>query len=573
MLAGGAAIIATGATGGAAAAILRTRGGASRASTLTPTGFTPVPASTPTATPAPAIPRGGTATVAAPVSFSFDTFDVQRSGQPSVIEVLGRTHSRLFEWTDFDSPTLGGDLAESWEQPDPQTLILHLDGRARWQDRAPLDGRALTAADVVAHFRRTLSLVDGGKLPVAQRSRDYEVIRRVSSPGPGTVVFETATPDPFLLQTLAGRFALVQAPETVQAFESRDELRIEDVVGAGPFVYEGLDDGTVSLAAFRLGHRQPYLDRLRIREPARDLDPFRRGEAGEFLAFDRRDAASLRESPGAAVLELPRLEDSPVITSCFAGAPPWNNPALLRAITAALNRGELAQRLFGGRAVAFGLVTPATPTFALSEAELTSFDGYRGDSAEDALQAKTLWTAGGGPALGPITVDFPSIFDPLYSASSVVTGMLNETLGAQFRAAVETYTTIAAKVQSRRYGNGRAALWFGWGPPLAGPDPSPWLIETFDPRSVDGRALGVPSGEFESRLDALSVEFDIAPRRRIAREVSRRVLSGEGGGLLTWLVQRNELFRWPRLHRAAPSPFWPQHFDFATYRSERNEQG
>src|SRR5689334_6196739 len=61
---------------------------------------------TPTANPRP----GGLFRKQSPTGFTFDTFDPQVTGQPSVIEVLGRTHSRLLNWTDFANLTLGADL-------------------------------------------------------------------------------------------------------------------------------------------------------------------------------------------------------------------------------------------------------------------------------------------------------------------------------------------------------------------------------------------------------------------------------------------------------------------------------
>ncbi|MCZ7576610.1 MAG: hypothetical protein M5U18_06005 [Dehalococcoidia bacterium] len=118
--------------------------------------------------------------------------------------------------------------------------------------------------------------------------------------------------------------------------------------------------------------------------------------------------------------------------------------------------------------------TPVHPAFALTEGVLALYPGYARDPAEDARAARQRWEAAAGPSLGTITIDFPSVFDPLYSASSVVTGILNEVLGDQFRPAVETYTTISRRVLDGYYGNGRAAFWFGWGPPFL-PRPPPRL--------------------------------------------------------------------------------------------------
>ena len=174
-----------------------------------------------------AVPRGGVARLTSPTRFAFDTFDSTRSGEPSVLEVLDRTHSRLLRWLPgADASTvdggpqrralvLGPDLALSWEQPDPLTFILRLDPRARWHDRAPVNGRAFFANDVVSHFQRVLSLADS-KPPLVQQAGAYRSIRRLTSPNRSTVIFQLSAPDAYLPNTLASPFALLQAPEAAK---------------------------------------------------------------------------------------------------------------------------------------------------------------------------------------------------------------------------------------------------------------------------------------------------------------------------------------------------------------------
>ncbi len=559
LLAAGGAVVATAATAGASGFLL-TRGSAtsSKAAPLPPL---PSPTPFPQAA-ATSLPRGGTARVVAPRSFNFDTFDAARSGDPTVLEVLGRTHSRLVEWADFLQPRLGGDLAALWEQPDAATFVLHLDPAARWHDRPPLNGRGLTAADAAASLDRIRQLASRGGLPGLQDATAYAAISRLTPVDSVTLRLETAGPDPFLLDTLAGRFALVQAPESVSAFEaSWPKLQPASVVGSGPFVFASGRDGVLSLDAFREGHRPPALDRLAVSGPGKD-DParFLAGDLDEAICRDRRDAPRLRGAPGGPFTELARFEESPVVTTFFAGAPPWNNPELVRALSGALNRPELARRLFAGRAAPAAAVTPATPAFALPESELAAFPGYRPVFQDDAAEAARRWRAAGGPALGAVTIDFPNIFDPLYSASSIVIGMLNEVLGPQFRPAVDTYTAISARALDRQYGNGRAALWFGWAPPLSGPDPSRWLLDNFGPETATAASLGI-AGRASHALDQLGAEFDLEARSGLVREVQRQHLQDGSPGLLTWLLQRQEVFRRPRLQRPAPVPFWSEHLD------------
>jgi len=54
-----------------------------------------------------------------------------------------------------------GALAESWEQPDPSTVILHIRKGVHWQNMPPVNGREFTAQDVKYSFDRALATGSG----------------------------------------------------------------------------------------------------------------------------------------------------------------------------------------------------------------------------------------------------------------------------------------------------------------------------------------------------------------------------------------------------------------------------
>ncbi len=548
---------------GAVAFFIGQREGAAPARVAPGTSALPSPTATADTLPSPTpFPRGGVAHLVANRSWNLDTFDAQQTGERSVIEILGRTHSRLVAWLDITEPRLGPGLATSWEQPDASTLVLHLHPSARWHDIPPVAGRPFDAQDAALHLQRMLRLVRDGALPSLQDVAAYSAIAQISAPDDHTVRIETSRPDPFLLETLAGAAALLQAREAVDAFGgSWQKLRPESVIGTGPFVFTGFDGDDARFTAFRQGHQPAALDAIVVSPPGRDdASLFLAGERDEVIARDRRDAPRIRQGP-VLFTESSALEDSPVITTFFAGSPPWNNPELIRAISGALNRGELARRLFAGRAAASSpLVTPATPAFGLSESELAEFPGYRADFTSDAAEARRRWEAAGGPALGAVTIDFPSIFDPLYSASSIVPGLLAEVLGNEFRATVDTYTAISAKALDRYYGSGRASLWLGWGPPIPSPDPSRNVMDTLLPNGPTARSLGLPSIAPEE-LGGLSLEFGLDHRKVLVRAVVRSHLAAGSPGVLGWLLQQNEIFRRSRFSRPSVAPFWTQESD------------
>jgi ABC-type transport system substrate-binding protein len=296
------------------------------------------------------------------------------------------------------------------------------------------------------------------------------------------------------------------------------------------------------------------LDAVVLAQPHDPVGFFRARITDHVLTRDRRDAAAIRDEFGGRVVEAGRFEDSPVLSTFATDGPPWNNPELVAALSGALHRQVLLGELFGGRAAPAAPIPPVHGDFALSPAELAAFPGY-GDADADAREARARWEAAGGPGLGDVHIEFPSIFDPRYSASSVVVARLNSVLGRQFRAAVETYTAISEKARNGAYGNGNAATWFGWGPPFVEPDPSRWLLATYAERGLASVA------GLDGLAGRLAREFSMEARKGLAREFAKGLLAAGGGGVLNWGVQRMELFSWPYLKAAPPTPFWNQGSD------------
>lgn len=547
---------------GGSAAALAAAGGATfalRRGSPAPAPAAPSPTATPPPTATPGGPSGGTARIHAPASFNFDTFDALKSGEPTVLEVLGRTHSRLVDWVDPANAILGPALATSWEQPEPDRLILHLDPAARWHDREPLNGRPVQVDQVRSHLRRANELARAGRMPAIQRPQDWLRLRSVVTPG-NTLRIDTDGPDPFILNTLASRFALVQAPEAVGAFEdSWHDLRPDSVVGSGPFLYDGQSESALRFSAHVSGHSSTSLDALHVSEPSDLVARFRDRQLDEALFRDRRDAPEAIAGNEATVTTLSRFEDSPIITTLSVGSAPWNSLDLRRALSAALNRGELARRLFGGRAEPSGPVSPAHAAFALAPEDLSRFPGYRSDYATDAADARRYWEAGGGPALGPLTVDIPAVFDPVYSASAVIAPMLSEALGVEVRLRVDSYATISERAASGAYGNGQLALWFGWGPPDVEPDPSRALLETYDSISPTASTFGYHSDLVNLAIAGIRSAQELNERKDGVKRLQSHLLDEAGGPVLNWVLQRSDVLRWNYYHGPSPTPFWNQH--------------
>jgi peptide/nickel transport system substrate-binding protein len=557
------------ATAAAAGSVWAATRGTESTSSLAPGEPASTPATArPTPTPPPqGAPNGvetpsGKAALYAPWRFAFDTLDAVRTGERSAVEILGRTHSRIVTWDDPARAALHGDLAETWELVDELTWVFKLRPDAQWQSRPGLEQRPFVAADAVDHFERAISLARDGQLQASQRPWDYSPVQSIEAPDDETLLVRTTKPYPHLLSVLAGPFALVQRPEAVPLLEADgNDIVPQHVSGTGPFRFEGADgDGSLQFSAAAIPPHGPRLASLRVFPATTNSDSFLARRFDEYVTHDRRDAAEIRTvARNADIVESTVLDASPVISSLHVGSPPWDDANLRLAISGALNRAELAQRLFGGRARPSGHLTPAHGRFALDDQQITMFPGYRTSFDEDARDARARWEAGAGDALGPLTIDFPSIFDPLYSASSIVPGILHEVLGVQVTPRVDSYVNIARRAAEGGYGNGRFAMWFGWAPAITSPDPSRALIDTYSSSSAAAIEAGFSSSDADALVAQLDSSFELEEWVEHARELERHLLSRADGGIVPWVQQEHEHFRWAYLSAAAPTPFDAQH--------------
>ncbi|GAI52399.1 unnamed protein product, partial [marine sediment metagenome] len=127
----------------------------------------------------------------------------------------------------------GGMLCESWEQPDPLTVIFNIRKGVRWQNKAPLNGREFVAEDVKLFFERLLT---GPRL----EKHVLQNIKEITCPDKYTVKFTLRVADYTSLQKIA--FEKVDAHEL---WEQYGDLRHwSTVIGTGAFTLEDYVMGT-----------------------------------------------------------------------------------------------------------------------------------------------------------------------------------------------------------------------------------------------------------------------------------------------------------------------------------------
>ena len=132
----------------------------------------------------------------------------------------------LCNWDDF-----GPSIAESWETPDAGTIVYHIRKGCHYWDKAPMNGREITADDVVFSIERQwwapmgFHTVSWGAVnrPTSVKALDkYTVEMKVDPDMVGMHLCQT------------GAFLYIEAPEVVEQYGDYNDW--ENMVASGPWI-------------------------------------------------------------------------------------------------------------------------------------------------------------------------------------------------------------------------------------------------------------------------------------------------------------------------------------------------
>ncbi|MCU1689115.1 MAG: peptide transporter substrate-binding protein, partial [Jatrophihabitantaceae bacterium] len=276
---------------------------------------------------------GGTLTINDPSDAP--TLDGMKS--PSAythLAISGMVYSKLLEFkTDRESPYgsmgLQGDLAEKWSHSDDGlTWTFNLHKGVKWQNIAPVNGRAFTSADVVCTVDRIKTL------PGVQKNL-MDVVDTVQTPDDTTVVFKLNTPYGAFDETMASFYM-----EIVPCEGTRGEFDLaQQAIGTGPFILQKWDRKVQRTYVknpdyFVAG--KPHLDQvivLIMSDPASMLAAFRTGQLDVFAPSDQNYASLLSTNPDAVVRELLGLTVNQIMFN--AAKKPFDDYRVRKAISMA----------------------------------------------------------------------------------------------------------------------------------------------------------------------------------------------------------------------------------------------
>jgi peptide/nickel transport system substrate-binding protein len=518
--------------------------------TLAP-GQTSQPAATPTPDPNAAQPGGTYRGVSA--NNTWDTFDVDRSRFSPVAWLMGLTNLGVMQWASFTDGVLEGGIAESYEIVDDTTMTFKIRPNVYWHNKPPVNGRQATANDVVKFIERNVKgqTLDGVDDPNFYRKAAWATVDTVEEVDASTVRVNFKRPDPFFLTLLAGSYSKVQAPEAIQQFENDyANMRAELVIGTGAFVLnEWAAEGRSSWTRHEKSHVPINFDGIQ-------WFPLFTDQTAQQAAFEQKQIDAFGPQQTSVLDELLRRFDgqiyerrafsgNPQAGTYYGGAAPWSDPNLIGGIFRALDRRNLIQTILQGRGALSGNVPPSQSAFSLSEGELIQLPGYKENRDAEIAEAKQMWAAGGGAALGEVVVDIPDIWEGLYSGvSSLITTNLSSILGNTFTAKIEPYSTITGKISEQKYGNGTNNIWYGWITEVSDPEPTVLNYLSYNSNQPQWQQFGIKVDKVDTLTEQAMTEFDIAKRQEISKEVMREAILNNGMGIPYNMVGVGSTLRW-----------------------------
>ena len=220
---------------------------------------------------------GGTITYATgnDIGGQVDTYDAYSFAQRPVLDPLMTSNYAIpREEYDFRQGVVSlsvmrGNLAESYELPDPFTWIFKIRQGVYWHDKAPMNGREFDAYDVEYHWHRMLGLGSGYTEPSAFTPGD-NVIESVTATDKWTVVFKTSSYSPKTLYQLVF-WNPIPPPEVVKQYGGIKDWT--QLVGTGPYEMTDFVEATSwtytknpnywGTDEVHPGMRLPYADEIR----------------------------------------------------------------------------------------------------------------------------------------------------------------------------------------------------------------------------------------------------------------------------------------------------------------------
>ncbi len=357
-----------------------------------PAVVAPAPTAAPAPTqPATAIKRGGT--LVHSVAYTYSSMDPHLNsiffnpGYEAMFNSLVR-----YELVDAKTGQhkVVGDLAESWEQPDPKTLVFKLKQGITFHDNSPFD------AEVAAW-----NILRARDHPKSQKKGQFEVIEAAEALDKNTLRLKLKNPNPALLRLLAWVNGAQVHMGSKAAFDKLGEDGYaRQAVGTGPFRFKQwiTDDRLIMernpdyFEKGADGKSLPYLDGFVSRfqsDPTVGLQDLRTGGVHILEVVPPKDVATVKADANLTLDELPWFSQVYFAVWFNTKQKPFDDVRVRQAVLYGIDREAMT------KALGFGVARPTRYPFFTSGA--LGYDESIPTYDYNPAKVKELLTAAGYP--------------------------------------------------------------------------------------------------------------------------------------------------------------------------------
>ena len=325
--------------------------------------------------------KGGTYTILA--AADPDMLDPHRQSSIYTNSLAGLVYNKLVSFetgpgVEFTDYKVVPDLAERWEVSDDGKVYTFYLREAYWQDKPPVNGRQLTAEDVVATMERIINL------PGHQASL-LSAVESVKATDDRTVVFSLKQPFAPFLNFMANHFMWILPKEGI---EGKFDFAT-DMIGTGPFILEEWKDNVQ--ATFKRNPNyyekgKPYLDRVIYKvvpDQSARIAALRTGQAEAIGQLSPQELAQLKKTnPDFDIFEALFPTQEQVYVNIKKK--PFNDLRVRKAISLAIDRKKMVDNIYGGGEVS-GPVNPSLGDWALPLKDREQLMPYDPEAAKKLL--------------------------------------------------------------------------------------------------------------------------------------------------------------------------------------------
>jgi len=309
-------------------------------------------------------PKSG-GTIKIGIAGNIDTLDAHNTTSIFACSIHNNIYNGLLKIVSSDGQSVDfkPELAREWEIQGDRVHVFRLH-----KDVTFHNGDPCTAAEVKWNLER---VKDKNQSPI--HAWKLELLEAIETPDPLTVKLLFTKPYPFLRVALTGSTGRAGTILSPRAVKEKGKAYARNPVGTGPFKFVEWKEGDHILLEKNptywdtdaAGRKLPYLDKVLLKiivEPSTLVAALKTGEVDGVNSVSPQFVADLKKDP-----KLNALTAVGGNWQCYhfnLAKEPFNDKALRKAVTFAIDRKEILDRVeFGEGIVAHGPVSPPMGAF------------------------------------------------------------------------------------------------------------------------------------------------------------------------------------------------------------------